>query len=522
MSPSWNGWCSGSFASRNARAFAGSPYPRLTSTLAVSGLSPSSLARASTSACGAEPRSVQGSFDTGSPRYGGRRTAPGLRSGRKSRGSPRRIRLPGRPVVGPPAPAGVELPRDAAGQGPRLRDLFRCEAALADPFLHDVVVFQLPAALGRDPDVELEVLRVVADRRAAEGLLQVDVPAVELPRRAGPEDPDRIGLARTLQHEDAVPQPPLFPVPRMTAIRTRPVAGGEAERSALGDIGRQQPRLVDDHDQRHLQPGPAVVQDLSADDHLARGPGHSRGSLMPSNESATSTASAATVSATTRHGCSRRRNDSQPIFVQSTARPATAPATTTSTGASTAARSSLMSKSQTTSSTRPATTRPERSEARIRGYSPFVEVENYSSGDDIVVEFLRLRFSFNTSDFAQRVSAAAYRLGLVDDNELDDEETDDLVELTADGIIEEPRSELGRYLVRHWERLSLVDGESLVYWLRKLVFRGAWLDHRVKDGRLDGAWDDGASDFTYLEPGGTRALLELAPTPSWHELQFRR
>ena len=152
----------------------------------------------------------------------------------------------------------------------------------------------------------------------------------------------------------------------------------------------------------------------------------------------------------------------------------------------------------------------------------WVDVENYSSGDDIVVEFLRLRFSFNAADFAQRVSAAAYRLGLVDDNELDEEETEDLVELTADGLIEEPRSELGRYLVRHWERLSLVDGESLVYWLRKLVFRGAWLDHRVKDGRLDVAWDDGASDFTYLEPGGTRALLELAPTPSWHELQFRR
>jgi hypothetical protein len=151
-----------------------------------------------------------------------------------------------------------------------------------------------------------------------------------------------------------------------------------------------------------------------------------------------------------------------------------------------------------------------------------VDVENYSSGDDVVLEFLQLRFCFNSADFAQRVSAAAYALGIVDDNELYEEETDDLVELTADGLIEEPRSELGRYLVRHWERLSLLDGESLVYWLRKLVFRGAWLDHRVKDGRLDVAWDDTSSDFTYLEPGGTRALLELAPTPSWHELQFRR
>ena len=147
--------------------------------------------------------------------------------------------------------------------------------------------------------------------------------------------------------------------------------------------------------------------------------------------------------------------------------------------------------------------------------------DNYSSGDEIVVEFLRLRFSFNSADFAQRVCAAAFRLGLVDDNELDDEETEDLVELTADGVIEEPRSELGRYLVRHWERLSLVEGESLVYWLRKLVFRGAWLDHRVKEGLLDVSWIDDTGDFGYAEPQGGRTLLELAPVPSWSELQYR-
>jgi hypothetical protein len=151
-----------------------------------------------------------------------------------------------------------------------------------------------------------------------------------------------------------------------------------------------------------------------------------------------------------------------------------------------------------------------------------VDVDNYSSGNDIVVEFLRLRFSFNASDFAQRVCAAAFKLGLVDENELDDDETDDLVELTADGVIEEPRSELGRYLVRHWERLSLVEGESLVYWLRKLVFRGAWLDHRVKEGLLEVDWNGDEGEFAYRDPRGDRALLELAPVPSWHEVQFRR
>ena len=147
---------------------------------------------------------------------------------------------------------------------------------------------------------------------------------------------------------------------------------------------------------------------------------------------------------------------------------------------------------------------------------------SYSSGDDYIVEFLGYRFSFNTFDFEQRVTAAAVKLGLLEGNELDEDETADLVELTERGAIEEPRSLLGRYLVRHWERISLVGNESLVYWLRKLVFRGAWLDHWVKDGRLEVAWEDETGEFAYIDPTGERALLEVAPTPSWHELQFRR
>ncbi len=149
---------------------------------------------------------------------------------------------------------------------------------------------------------------------------------------------------------------------------------------------------------------------------------------------------------------------------------------------------------------------------------------NYLSGEDFVIEFLSYRFGFNHDDFEERVTAAAVRLGLVSDNELDPDETADLVELVSSpvGEIGEPRSALGRYLVRHWERVSLVDGESLVYWLKKLVFRGAWLDHRVKEGLLEVAWDDDAADFAYRDPFGGRALLELLPVPSWHELQYRR
>ena len=146
---------------------------------------------------------------------------------------------------------------------------------------------------------------------------------------------------------------------------------------------------------------------------------------------------------------------------------------------------------------------------------------NYSSGDDYVVEFLGYRFSFNADDFEQRVTAAAVKLGLVEANGLDEEETCDLVDLAAQGMIDDPQSRLGRYLVRHWERVSLVNGESLVYWLRKLIFRGAWLDHQVKRGALEVVWDESEAEFAYQHPGGERPLLELAPVPSWHELQYR-
>ena len=147
---------------------------------------------------------------------------------------------------------------------------------------------------------------------------------------------------------------------------------------------------------------------------------------------------------------------------------------------------------------------------------------DYFSGEDYLVEFLGFRFAFAANDFEERVVAAAVKLGLLAGNELDDDETSDLVELAARGRIREPASPLGRYLVRHWEQISLLKGESLVYWLRKLIFRGAWLDHRVKEGLLEVSWDDEEAEFAYRDPRGGRALLELAPVPSWHALQFRR
>jgi hypothetical protein len=147
---------------------------------------------------------------------------------------------------------------------------------------------------------------------------------------------------------------------------------------------------------------------------------------------------------------------------------------------------------------------------------------NYDSGDDYVVEYVGYRFSFNAADFEQRVTAAAVKLGLLEGNELDEDETADLVELVERDAIEEPRSMLGRYLVRRWDEISVIEGESLVSWLKRVVFRGAWLDHRVKTGKLEVGFDEDAAEFSYRDPNGGRALLELLPTPSWREMQYRR
>ena len=146
---------------------------------------------------------------------------------------------------------------------------------------------------------------------------------------------------------------------------------------------------------------------------------------------------------------------------------------------------------------------------------------NYDSGDDFSIEFLGYSFGFNSLDFEQRVSGAAVRLGLVASAELESQALADLVELTSAGSIQKSRSAFVRYVIGSWDKVSLLDGESLVYWLRKLVFRGAWLDHRVKLGLLEISWEEAIGEFSYCDPAGGTTLLELAPVPSWHSLQYR-
>ncbi|MFI5038403.1 MAG: hypothetical protein ACHQCG_00550, partial [Solirubrobacterales bacterium] len=63
---------------------------------------------------------------------------------------------------------------------------------------------------------------------------------------------------------------------------------------------------------------------------------------------------------------------------------------------------------------------------------------------------------------------------------------------------------------------------SLVHWMRRLIFRSAWLDQRVKEGELDIRFDDHCSSFVYVQPDRGGEPVELAPEPSWNRVAYVR
>jgi hypothetical protein len=146
---------------------------------------------------------------------------------------------------------------------------------------------------------------------------------------------------------------------------------------------------------------------------------------------------------------------------------------------------------------------------------------NYESGSDYVLEYGELRFTFNERDFTERVEQAAIRLGFVD-APLEDHEREDLVNLAVNGEVSDPASMLGEHINASWGRLHGPSDRSLVHWLRRLVFRGAWLDQRVKEGELELVFDDRTHTFGYAQPDRDYEVIELSPEPSWREIAYRR
>ena len=145
---------------------------------------------------------------------------------------------------------------------------------------------------------------------------------------------------------------------------------------------------------------------------------------------------------------------------------------------------------------------------------------NYDSGQDYVLEYGELRFTFNERDFAERVEQAALKLGFVAAR-LEGVELEDLVNLTVNGEVADPASALGEHVNDCWPELVGPAERSLVHWLRRLVFRSAWLDQRVKEGELEIVFDDRTHTFGYAQPDRDYEVIELSPEPSWAEVAYR-
>ncbi|HVS29306.1 MAG TPA: hypothetical protein VHE14_07115 [Solirubrobacteraceae bacterium] len=144
---------------------------------------------------------------------------------------------------------------------------------------------------------------------------------------------------------------------------------------------------------------------------------------------------------------------------------------------------------------------------------------NYDSGDDFVLEYGELRFTFNERDFSERCEQAALKLGFVD-GRLDPAEAEDLVNLVVNGEVPAPASALGDHINDCWPELAGPAERSLVHWLRRLIFRSAWLDQRVKEGELEIAFCGATHNFAYIQPDRDNEPVELSPEPSWDRVAY--
>jgi hypothetical protein len=146
---------------------------------------------------------------------------------------------------------------------------------------------------------------------------------------------------------------------------------------------------------------------------------------------------------------------------------------------------------------------------------------NYSSGDDFVLEYGDLRFTFNERDFRERCEQAARKVGFIED-EVEPDEAEDLINLVVNGEVAQPASPLGEHVNDCWPALVGPSERSLVHWLRRLIFRSAWLDQRVKEGELDVWFDDRTNGFVYVQPDRDDEPIRLTAEPSWNRVAYVR
>src|SRR6476661_7866267 len=115
---------------------------------------------------------------------------------------------------------------------------------------------------------------------------------------------------------------------------------------------------------------------------------------------------------------------------------------------------------------------------------------NYVSGQDYVLEYGELRFTFNERDFSERVEQAARKLGFVRAR-LEPTELEDLVNLAVNGEIQDPASGLGEHVNDCWPELDVV-------------------------------FDEATHTFGYVQPEHDKEPIELTPEPNWKRVAYSR
>ena len=76
------------------------------------------------------------------------------------------------------------------------------------------------------------------------------------------------------------------------------------------------------------------------------------------------------------------------------------------------------------------------------------------------------------------------------DGALGDDEREDLVNLAVNGEVPSPTPSSASTSTSAGPDLNGPSERSLVHWIRRLVFRGAWLDQRVMEGELEVVFDE--------------------------------
>lgn len=143
----------------------------------------------------------------------------------------------------------------------------------------------------------------------------------------------------------------------------------------------------------------------------------------------------------------------------------------------------------------------------------------YYSGEDYVLVYGEIEYTFSENDFKERCEQAAKKLGIITER-LDDAELSDLVKFAVNDYVDDPHTELGIHLnkLENDPRRHTLQAEGLVRkievlptrWLRRLVFRQAWIDQGIKIDEIGIRFDETLQDLIYVGPDSQ----PIAETPS--------